>query len=116
MEGLRNFIEVDNHCSLEVVRRPEFKEGCSEVLMEESPEDLTMTAEEVGSQNSCINVGRIAEDRWDRPWLTLFGMPFAKQSTKEMSEAAGVEKSNESQNSKGHLEDEGGQRQERGFP
>ena len=40
-------------------------------------------------------------------WEELF------EHCKEMSEAAGVEKPNES---KGHLEDEGGQRQERGFP
>ena len=63
MEGLRNFIKVDNHCALNVghlkegtrsfeVRRPKFEEECSEVSIREGPEELTLRAEEVGSQNS----------------------------------------------------------------
>ena len=32
-----------------------------------SPEELTLRAEEVGTQKSCMNVGHIAEDRWGPP-------------------------------------------------
>ena len=78
MEGLRNFTEVDNHRALDVgnlneglrpfeVRRPKFKEGCPEASIREGPEELTLRAEEGGSQKSCINVGHTAEDRWGLP-------------------------------------------------
>ena len=33
----------------------------------EGPEELTLRAEEAGSQKACINVGHIAEDRWGPP-------------------------------------------------
>ena len=63
MEGLRNFIKVDDHCALDVghltegvrpfeVRRPKFKEGCPEASIREGPEELTPRAEEVGLRNS----------------------------------------------------------------
>ena len=47
---------------------------CPEGSIREGPEELTLRAEEVGSQNACINVGHIAEDRWrpplvDADWL-----------------------------------------------
>ena len=64
----------------------------------------------------------------DRPWMTPIGMLFAKQSSiegsewedlyehcKEMSKAAGVRNSNESQKCNGPLEDGCGNRQWRGF-
>ena len=75
MEGLRNFFVVDNHSALEVrylkegtrpyeVRRPRFEEGGPYVSIREGPEELTVRAEEVGSQKACINVDHVAEDRW----------------------------------------------------
>ena len=78
MEGLRNFIEVDNYSALDVghlkegtlsfvVRRPKFEEGCTEVSIREGPEELTLRTEEVGSKEACINVDHIAEDRWGPP-------------------------------------------------
>ena len=78
MEGLRNFIKVDNHCALDVghlnegmrsveVRGPNLEEGCPEVSIREGPEELSLRAEEVVSQKACINVGHIAEDG-DHPW------------------------------------------------
>ena len=62
-EGLRNFTKVDNHCALEVgqlregsrsleVRRPTCEEGSPEVLVREGSEELTLRAEEVGTQKS----------------------------------------------------------------
>ena len=77
-----------------------FEEECPEASIREGPEELKLRAEEVGSEKACINVGHIAEDRWDRPWLTRIGMPFAKES----KAANGREKSEVT------LEDEGGKR------
>ena len=123
MDGLRNFVKVDDDSALEVghltegtrsfqVRRPKFEEGYPEVSMRQGPEELTPRAEEVGSQKACINVDHIAEDTWDRLWQTLIGMPSCQaiykgiegsdweklhDYYKEMSRAAGVKKPNESQ-------------------
>ena len=63
MEGLRNVIEIDNHSALDVgylkkgtrsfeVQRPKCEEEGPEVSIREGPEELTLRAEEVGSQNS----------------------------------------------------------------
>ena len=52
--------------SLEV-RGPKFEEGCPEVSFREGPEELTLGAEEGGSQKACINVDYISEDRWGPP-------------------------------------------------
>ena len=73
MEGLRNFIEVDNHSALDVgylkkgtrtfeVRRPKVEEGGLEVSIREGPEELTPRTEEVCSKKSCIDVDHIAHD------------------------------------------------------
>ena len=59
-EALRNFIQVDNHRALEVghlreglvsfkVQRPKGEEGYPEVLVRESPDELTLRADEVGT-------------------------------------------------------------------
>ena len=47
-----------------VVRRPKSEEGCLEASIREGPEELTLGAEEVGSQKACINVGHTAEEVW----------------------------------------------------
>ena len=78
VEGLKNFIEVDSHSTLDVdhlkegtrsfeVRRPKMKEECSNVSIREGPGELTLRTEEVGSQNASINVDHIAEERWGPP-------------------------------------------------
>ena len=72
---MRNFIKVDNHCALDAghlnegtrsfeVRGRKLEDECPEVSIREGPEEVTLRAEEVGSQKACINVGHIAEDRW----------------------------------------------------
>ena len=77
-EGLREFIQVDNHRALEVghlseglgtftVRRPKGSEGYPEVTVRESPDELTLRAEEVGTWKSYINVDHIAKERWGPP-------------------------------------------------
>ena len=45
-------------------RRPKCEERGPEVLTKEAPEELALRAEEVGTQESCINVDHIAQDRW----------------------------------------------------
>ena len=118
MEGQRNLITVDNDCALEVshlkegtrsfeVQRPKFEEGCAEVSIREGPEELTLRAEEVGSQKACINVDHIAKDRWRPPLVDADWHAFCQAIFKgtqgsdwgvlcdyyeEMSRAVGVKK------------------------
>ena len=58
MEGLRNFIKVDNQCALDAghlnegtrsyeLRWPKLEEECTKVSITEVPEELTISAEEV---------------------------------------------------------------------
>ena len=67
MEGLRNFIKVDNYCAVDVgdlkkgtrsseLRRPKCEGEGSEVSIREGPEESTLRTEEVRSKKSCINV------------------------------------------------------------
>ena len=135
MEGLRNFVKMDIHCALEVghlkegtssfeVRRPKCEEESTEVFIREGAEELTLRAEEVGYQKSCINVDHIAQDRWDCTWWMLIGMPSAGRSAKEfkgnehyeeLSRKAGAKKPSENQKSESPLEIEGSQGQGRGL-
>ena len=72
-EGLREFIHIDNHRALEVgqregletfkVRRPNGPEGYPEVPVRESPDELTLRAEEVGTWKSYINVDHMTKER-----------------------------------------------------
>ena len=101
-EGLRNFILVDSHRALEAghlwegmrsfkVRRPKGEEGYPEVPVRESPDELTLRAEEVGTWKSCISVDHIAKGRWVPllPWWMLIGTPSAKRYTKASKEKTG---------------------------
>ena len=45
------------------VRRPKCEEGSPEVFIRKGLEELTLRAEEVGTQKSCINVDHIAQER-----------------------------------------------------
>ena len=77
-DGLRDFIRLDNKCALDVgylnqgrgifnVRRPKVPEGCQEVTVKESPEELTLRAAEVGTVKAYVNVDHIARERWGPP-------------------------------------------------
>ena len=55
-EGLRSF----------KVQRPKGEEGNPEVPVRESPGELTLEAEEMGTWKSCINVDHIAKGRWTK--------------------------------------------------
>ena len=74
-EGLREFTEIDNERALEDghldqgmgkfrVRRPKVPEGCPDVTVSKSPDELTLRAEEVGALKTNINVHNIEEERW----------------------------------------------------
>ena len=80
----------------------------------ESPDELTLRAEEAGSWKSCINVYHIAKMTWSPP-LVGAGTPSAKRQTKgiegedwrepydahkEMSTAVGVKQPQEVQKAK----------------
>ena len=78
VEGVRNFMKVDNYCVLHVGHlegrhkvvqgtKTKARRGSPEVLIREGPEGLTLRAEEVNTQKSCINVDHIAQDRWGPP-------------------------------------------------
>ena len=81
-EGAHGRVEriqhIDNHRALEVghlreglgpfeVRRPKGSEGYPEVTVRESPEELTLRAEEVRSVKAYVNVDHIARERLVRP-------------------------------------------------
>ena len=72
--GLRDFIQIDNRRALEVgylnkgmgnfrVRRPKGSEGCPEVTVRESPDELTL----VGTWKSYVGVGHVGGERWGPP-------------------------------------------------
>ena len=73
-QGLREFTEIDNQRALEVghlsgmetnkVRRPKVPEGCPEVTVRESPDELTLRAEEVSTLKTYINLDHIEKERW----------------------------------------------------
>ena len=71
-KGLREFLQVDTHRAFEVghlsealgtfkIRRPKGSERYPEVTVRESPDELALRAEEVGTRKSYINVDHIAE-------------------------------------------------------
>ena len=94
------------------VRRPKCEEGRPEVLIREGPEELTLRAEEVGTQKSCVNVDQIAQERWRSPLVDADCHAFCQaiykgiegkdwtefyEYFKEMRKAARVKKPNENQ-------------------
>ena len=94
-----------------------------EVFIREGPEELMLRAEEAKTQNSCIDVDHIVQDRWGPPLVDADWHAFCQaiyegiegkdweklyDHYKEMR-AAGVKKPNENQKAKASLENEGGQ-------
>ena len=77
-DGLREFIRVDSERALDVgalrrgtgtyqVRKPKAPEGCSDVIVRESPDELTLGAEEVHTSKALINVNHVEPERWSPP-------------------------------------------------
>ena len=51
------------------VQRPKVSEGCPEVTVRESPDELTLRAEEVGTLKTYINVDNMEKERCPPLWL-----------------------------------------------
>ena len=122
MDGLRRFIEMDNHSVLDVghlrkglkVQRPKFSENYLEVS-KEGADDLTLRAEEVNTLRACINVDHIEENKFGPPVVDADCHAFCQATHeaiegneweelyshyREMSRAAGARKPSESQKAK----------------
>ena len=63
------------------VRMLKAPEGSSDVIVRESPDELTLRAEEVATSNALIDVNHIEPERWALPWLMLAGMPSVRRCT-----------------------------------
>ena len=86
-DGLREFIKVDNERALDVgalrrgtgtlkVRKPKAPEGCSDATVRESPDELTLRAEESEDLEALINVDHFEPKRWgphlvDADWFAF---------------------------------------------
>ena len=56
----------------------------------ESPDELTLGAEEVGTWKSYINVDHVEKERWRvLPWLIRNGVPSVKPLSKASKEMIG---------------------------
>ena len=82
MDGLRSFIEMDNHSALDVghlrkIQRPTFSENYPEVLRE-GADDLTLRAEELDTLEACINVVDIEENTRGPPLVDADWHAFCK--------------------------------------
>ena len=81
----------------------------------EGPEELTLRAEEVGTQKSCINDDHVAQERWGPPLADADWHAFCQATYKgtegkdwaelydcykEMCRAAGIKKPHETQKAK----------------
>ena len=90
------------------------EEECPEATIREGPEELTLKAEAVGAQKSCINVEHMADDRWRPPLVDADWHAFCQaiykcielkaangrscnEHYKDMSKAGGARKPSESQ-------------------
>ena len=89
-DGLRDFIRVDNERALDVgalrrgtgtlkVRKPK---GSLDVIVRESPDELTLRPEEV-------NTSKLSQEEGALPWLMLTGMPSVRRCTKASKEKIG---------------------------
>ena len=80
---------MDSHLALEVghlrkgvrsfkVRRPKVAEGNQEVPVRESPNELTLRAEEESTWKSCINVDHIVKEKWGPPLVDAHWHAFCQ--------------------------------------
>ena len=123
-QGLRVFIKIDNQRALEVgylsqgmgkFEGRKVPEGCPEVTVRESPYELTLRAEEVGTLKTSVNVNHIEKERWGPPLVDYDWYAFCQalfqgiegedwgemyEAYKEMSRAVGVKKPQEAHKTK----------------
>ena len=124
--GVREFIKVDNERALEIgslsrgtttfqVRKPKVPDGCTEVIVRENSDELTLRAEKVGMSKALVNVNHIQQERWGPPLVDADWCAFCQAlykgiegedwedmyySYKEMSRAVEVETPQEAQKAK----------------
>ena len=78
MDGLRRFIQADNHSAVDVgdlrrgtrslpVQKPQFSEAFPEATIREGADELTLRADEVGTLRDFINTDHIELERWRPP-------------------------------------------------
>ena len=75
----RSFVEVDNHSAVDggwacvaapcpvQVKKPQFSEAFQEAAIREGADELTLPAEEVGTQRAFINRKHFELERWGPP-------------------------------------------------
>ena len=74
MDGLRNFIEVDNRSAVDVgglrrgtksiqVKKPQFSEALPEAVIREGADELTLRTEEVASLRTFVDTKHIELER-----------------------------------------------------
>ena len=88
---------------------------CSDVIVRESLDELTLRAEEVGTSKALINVDHIEQERWCPPLVDADWYAFCQalykgiegkdweeiyESYREMSRAVGAKKPQEDQKAK----------------
>ena len=87
--GLREFIRVDTDRALDVgslsrgtrtfrVRKPKAPEVCPEVIVRESPDELTLRAEEVETSKALINVDKKEQERSNPPLVDADWQAFCQ--------------------------------------
>ena len=75
---MHEFIKVDNERAFDVgslrrststfqVRKPKVPEGCTDEIVRENLDELTLRAEEVVTSKALINVNHIEPERWSPP-------------------------------------------------
>ena len=90
MDGLRSFIDIDNHGAVDVghlhrgmrpfsVQKPNFSEDCPEATLREGADELTSRAEEVKNVDSVHQsiYTTLRKTDENRRWLMRTGMPSA---------------------------------------
>ena len=59
------------------------------MTVRESPDELTLRAEEVRTSKALTNVDHIEQERWGPPLVDADGMPSARRCTKASKEKIG---------------------------
>ena len=88
-DGLREFIKVDNERALDVgpfrmgtrtfqVRKAKVPEGCPEVIVRESLDEMTLSAEGVGTLKALISVDHIDRETWGPPLVDVDWCAFCQ--------------------------------------
>ena len=100
MDGLRNFVEVDNPSAVDVgclrrgtksiqVKKPQFSEAFPETVIREGADDLTLRAGEVARGELSSTGPMLRSSDGDRRWWMRTGTPFCRLYTRELKENNG---------------------------